>query len=64
MLTGSTRDLFETFWPSSKPKPKILYTIPYGCNPTGATTSLARLLGVLDISQKHNILILRVEGVA
>lgn len=45
-------------WPSSKPKPKILYTIPYGCNPTGTTTSLARRYDVLDISRKHNILIL------
>ena len=30
----------------------------YGCNPTGATTSLARRQEVLDISRKHNILIL------
>jgi len=30
----------------------------YGCNPTGVTTSLARRQEVLDISRKHNILIL------
>ena len=30
----------------------------YGCNPTGATTSLAHRQEVLDISQSHNILIL------
>jgi len=45
-------------WPSSKPKPKILYTVPYGCNPTGATTSLARRKEILDLARKHNIIIL------
>jgi len=45
-------------WPSSKPKPKILYTVPYGCNPTGATTSLTRRKEVLDLARKHNIIIL------
>lgn len=53
----SLRKILDS-WPPSKPKPKILYTIPYGCNPTGATTSLARRQEVLDISRKHNILIL------
>ncbi|KAI9435643.1 PLP-dependent transferase [Lactarius psammicola] len=53
----SLRNILDS-WPSTKPKPKILYTIPYGCNPTGATTSLARRQEVLDISRKHNILIL------
>ncbi|KAI9454402.1 PLP-dependent transferase [Lactarius psammicola] len=53
----SLRNILDS-WPSTKPKPKILYTIPYGCNPTGATTSLARRQEVLDISRKHDILIL------
>ncbi|KAI0298051.1 PLP-dependent transferase [Multifurca ochricompacta] len=45
-------------WPSSRPKPKLLYTVPYGCNPTGATTTLARRHEVLDLLRKHDILIL------
>lgn len=45
-------------WPSSKPRPRVLYTIPYGCNPTGATTSLTRRKEVLDLSRKYNFLIL------
>ncbi|KAI9439543.1 pyridoxal phosphate-dependent transferase [Lactarius indigo] len=57
IVSQSLRNILDS-WPSSKPKPKVLYTIPYGCNPTGATTSLARRQEVLDISRKHNILIL------
>ncbi|KAI9454397.1 pyridoxal phosphate-dependent transferase, partial [Lactarius psammicola] len=53
----SLRNILDS-WPSTKPKPKILYTIPYGCNPTGATTSLTRRQEVLDVSRKHNILII------
>ncbi|KAH9970633.1 PLP-dependent transferase [Lactifluus volemus] len=45
-------------WPSSKLKPKVLYTVPYGCNPTGATTALNRRKEVLDLLREHNILIL------
>ncbi|KAH9986058.1 pyridoxal phosphate-dependent transferase [Russula vinacea] len=53
----SLRETLEN-WPSSKPKPKVLYTIPYGCNPTGATTSLTRRKEVLELSRKHNFLVL------
>ncbi|KAI0260454.1 pyridoxal phosphate-dependent transferase [Gloeopeniophorella convolvens] len=53
----SLRETLET-WPSSKPKPKILYTVPYGCNPTGMTTTLARRHEVLELSRKHGIIIL------
>jgi len=53
----SLREVLDS-WPSSKPKPKILYTVPYGSNPTGATTSLTRRKEVLDLARKHNVLIL------
>ncbi|KAI0749805.1 PLP-dependent transferase [Daedaleopsis nitida] len=45
-------------WPSDKPKPKLLYTVPYGCNPTGVTSTLERRLEILELAQKHNFLIL------
>jgi len=39
-------------------KPKALYTVPYGCNPTGMTASLSRRLKVLQLARKHDFLIL------
>ncbi|KAI9434973.1 hypothetical protein H4582DRAFT_2080297 [Lactarius indigo] len=61
LISQYLREILD-HWPSSKPKPKIVYAIPYGCNPTGATTSLPCGQAVLDISRKHNIVIL--EGAA
>ncbi|KDN40466.1 hypothetical protein RSAG8_08086, partial [Rhizoctonia solani AG-8 WAC10335] len=45
-------------WPKDKPKPKALYTVPYGCNPTGATTPLERRKEVLKLAEEHDFLIL------
>jgi len=51
------RQIMNT-WPASKPKPKVFYTVPYGCNPTGMTASLERREEVLRIARAHNIIIL------
>ncbi|KAI0695366.1 PLP-dependent transferase [Cytidiella melzeri] len=53
----SLRTILEN-WPASKPKPKALYTVPYGCNPTGMTAVLERRREVLQLAQEHNFLIL------
>ncbi|KAI9452456.1 PLP-dependent transferase [Russula earlei] len=53
----SLREILEN-WSTSKPKPKVLYTVPYGCNPTGATTALTRRKEVLDLSREHSFLVL------
>ncbi|KAI0787598.1 pyridoxal phosphate-dependent transferase [Fomes fomentarius] len=45
-------------WPASKPKPKILYTVPYGGNPTGTTATKERRQEVLALAREHNFLIL------
>ncbi|KAH9949122.1 PLP-dependent transferase [Amylocystis lapponica] len=45
-------------WPASKPKPKVLYTVPYGCNPTGMTATLERRQEVLALAREHNFIIL------
>ncbi|KAH9945129.1 PLP-dependent transferase [Epithele typhae] len=45
-------------WPASKPKPRILYTVPYGGNPTGMTTIAERRLEVLALAREHDFLIL------
>jgi kynurenine/2-aminoadipate aminotransferase len=43
---------------NNKPKPRILYTIPTGSNPTGATMPLDRRLELLRVASAHNLLII------
>ncbi|KAL4785378.1 pyridoxal phosphate-dependent transferase [Aspergillus varians] len=42
-------------------KPSVLYTIPTGQNPTGATQTLERRKAIYKIAQKHNIYIIEDE---
>lgn len=42
-------------------KPSILYTVPTGQNPTGATQSFERRKEVYRVAQKHDIYILEDE---
>ncbi|KAJ3559125.1 hypothetical protein NM688_g522 [Phlebia brevispora] len=53
----SLRRVLEN-WPASKPKPKVLYTVPYGCNPTGMTAALERRREVLSLAREHDFIIL------
>ncbi|KAJ6459452.1 TdiD protein [Mycena vitilis] len=53
----SLRAILEA-WPAEKPKPKVLYTIPYGGNPTGATATVERRRAVLQLAREHNFLIM------
>ncbi|TFK27485.1 PLP-dependent transferase [Coprinopsis marcescibilis] len=55
--SSSLRTILEG-WPTGKPKPKVLYTVPYGCNPTGMTASLARRKEVLQLAREHSFIIL------
>ncbi|KIW32251.1 uncharacterized protein PV07_03811 [Cladophialophora immunda] len=41
-----------------KPAPKLLYTIPTGHNPTGITQSRHRRQEIVDVAEKHDIIIL------
>lgn len=45
-------------WDCSKPKPKLLYTVPTAGNPSGVTTITARKERILEICQKWGIIIL------
>ncbi|ORY74220.1 PLP-dependent transferase [Neocallimastix californiae] len=45
-------------WPKDKPYPKILYTVPTGCNPTGMIIPLYRKEQIYELAQKYNFLIL------
>lgn len=45
-------------WPEEKPKPKALYTIVTGQNPSGATTPLERKEAIYQLACQHDFLIL------
>ncbi|KIJ60401.1 hypothetical protein HYDPIDRAFT_190072 [Hydnomerulius pinastri MD-312] len=53
----SIRKLLDN-WPAGKPKPKLLYTVPYGGNPAGMTTATERRREILVLAREHNFLIL------
>ncbi|KAG8863092.1 hypothetical protein FRB96_009272 [Tulasnella sp. 330] len=45
-------------WPVGKPIPRTMYTVPYGCNPTGTTATLERRVELLALARKYDFLIL------
>ncbi|KAG8988242.1 hypothetical protein FRB94_000974 [Tulasnella sp. JGI-2019a] len=55
--SSDLRKMLEN-WPSGKPIPRVMYTVPYGCNPTGTTASLDRRLEVLELARKYDFLIM------
>ncbi|KAF5374493.1 hypothetical protein D9615_009117 [Tricholomella constricta] len=58
--SSSLRSILEN-WPAGKPKPRVLYTVPYGCNPTGMTATLERRKAVLSLAREHDFIILEGE---
>ncbi|KAF9533943.1 pyridoxal phosphate-dependent transferase [Crepidotus variabilis] len=57
ILPSSLRSILDN-WPEGKAKPKGLYTIPYGGNPSGTTIPVERRLQVLQLALEHDFLIL------
>lgn len=45
-------------WPADKRKPKVLYTVPVGGNPTGVSQTLERKREIYEIAREHDLLIL------
>ncbi|TIB36823.1 hypothetical protein E3P86_02366 [Wallemia ichthyophaga] len=45
-------------WPQDKPRPKLVYTVPTGNNPSGASAGKQRKVDILNIARKHDFLIL------
>ncbi|KAJ3363898.1 hypothetical protein GGF31_000646 [Allomyces arbusculus] len=45
-------------WPARMRKPRVLYTVPTGQNPTGATAPLAHRRAVYAVAQRHDLLVL------
>ncbi|KIK63939.1 hypothetical protein GYMLUDRAFT_40149 [Collybiopsis luxurians FD-317 M1] len=56
ICSSALQELLEN-WPDEK-RPKVLYTVPYGCNPTGMTASLERRKEVLKLARQYNFIIL------
>lgn len=48
-------------WTEGAPKPKLLYTIPTGQNPTGSSLNAERKKEIYRIAQKHDFLIIEDE---
>ncbi|KAH6634321.1 pyridoxal phosphate-dependent transferase [Chaetomium sp. MPI-SDFR-AT-0129] len=46
---------------AGKRKPHVLYTVPSGQNPTGATQSAARRQAIYAVAQRHDVLIIEDE---
>ncbi|KAJ3837946.1 PLP-dependent transferase [Lentinula raphanica] len=55
--SSSLKEILEN-WPEGEKKPKLLYTVPYGCNPTGMTASLERRKEVLKLARQYDFIIL------
>lgn len=45
-------------WSSNQPRPKVLYTIPTGGNPTGVSLSTERKQQIYEIASEFNLLVL------
>ncbi|EPZ33878.1 PLP-dependent transferase [Rozella allomycis CSF55] len=45
-------------WDASQRRPKILYTVPNGGNPTGCSTNLQQRLEVLKLAEEYDFLII------
>jgi len=64
LLPSRLDSVLSTWDPSAHnnaPKPWLLYTVPSGQNPTGATQSLKRRKEIYRIAQKHDLYILEDE---
>ncbi|KAJ1978394.1 hypothetical protein H4R35_001925 [Dimargaris xerosporica] len=51
-------DAMLSQWPAERARPKAVYLVPTGQNPTGITMPLARRQALYQLAQKHNLVIL------
>ncbi|RXW25327.1 hypothetical protein EST38_g512 [Candolleomyces aberdarensis] len=60
-MSASDLEKILSTWDSTangKPFPKVLYTVPFGSNPAGITTSYTRRLEILQLARKHDLIII------
>lgn len=63
-ILPDTLDTILSSWDATAraaPKPHLMYLVPTGQNPTGATQSLTRRKAVYKIAQKHDLIIIEDE---
>eukprot|EP01059_Diplonema_ambulator_P003399 TRINITY_DN13082_c0_g2_i1.p1 TRINITY_DN13082_c0_g2~~TRINITY_DN13082_c0_g2_i1.p1 ORF type:complete len:438 (+),score=109.91 TRINITY_DN13082_c0_g2_i1:51-1316(+) len=58
IIPSALREILDTWDESQSPKPRVLYTIPTGQNPSGSTIPSDRKVEIYAIAQQHNILIM------
>ncbi len=66
IIPSALESLLET-WSTKHgnlPRPKILYSVPTACNPTGSCTPLARKNEIYNIARKHELVILEDDPVS
>lgn len=61
MLATDLDHVLSTWDARKGPKPFLLYTVPTGQNPTGATQSLVRRHEIYAVAEKHDVYILEDE---
>ncbi|CAG9961933.1 unnamed protein product [Clonostachys byssicola] len=54
----SLAEILDNWNTSDGPKPKLLYTIPTGQNPTGYTQSLERRKAIYRIADRHDLIVI------
>lgn len=59
-ISPTAVDVLLTNWSTENfgPKPRVLYTITVGQNPTGSTPGLERLQAIYAVAQKHDLILI------
>ena len=57
LVPSELRRMLES-WPVTQKRPRVLYTIPTGGNPTGATLSAARRAELYAVACEHDLVVL------
>lgn len=58
LLPDALEELLSSWELSQGPKPRVLYTIPTGQNPTGFSQPEERRKAIYNIAQKHDLIII------
>ena len=58
LIPSSLRDILEHWDAADGAKPRVLYTIPTGQNPSGATITAERRVEIYALAQAHNLVIM------
>ncbi|KAJ3357780.1 hypothetical protein GGF32_000863 [Allomyces javanicus] len=57
-LIPDALDQILSGWPATTPKPRVLYTVPTGGNPTGNMAPIDRRRAIYALAQKHDLVML------